>query len=236
MRTVSAKRLLACAGIALVMGCGKEAPKAETQATTIPPASTVAPATTVAPTAAPAGDFETPELGPIFVVYGEGGDMNNHFIPSGFMGDAAALKLDDKCATNPFKGATCIKITYATAQKQQGWAGIFWQDPENNWEGSATGAGYNLKGAKVLKFSIRGEKGGETIDKIGMGGKDKGLLDTGKKEQGPIKLTTAWQEMSIPLDGLDLQRIQNGFMFAIPTAGNDPSSVTFYLDDIRYEF
>ena len=95
-----------------------------------------------------------------FDVYTEKMSRKNHYIPSGYMGDYGDIKVNDRWKEQPRSGKSCIKIEY-TADRSQGasWAGIFWQNPANNW-GTRKG-GYDLTGAKRFTFWARGEEGGE---------------------------------------------------------------------------
>jgi len=54
--------------------------------------------------------------------------------PSGWMPATAAkdLKLDVKWKTFLSAGKTCIRVEYQN-KSGTGWAGIFWQQPANNW-------------------------------------------------------------------------------------------------------
>src|SRR4051812_24614518 len=69
-----------------------------------------------------------------FYVYADKGARVNHFAPSGWMGDYGDIKLNDADKENPADGQTAVKVTYV-AKGAQGanWAGIFWQQPPNNW-------------------------------------------------------------------------------------------------------
>ncbi|MFA5164840.1 MAG: hypothetical protein WC481_04690 [Candidatus Omnitrophota bacterium] len=176
-----------------------------------------------------------------FNVYSERSARDNHYIPSGWMGDWGDIKLDTGWKDNPHSGTTCIKITYTGEQKQgAGWCGIFWQNPANNW-GSKPG-GFDLTGAKKLVFWARGEKGGEMISKtqvgtlaeVKMGGITGEYADTDSASIGPLTLTPEWKEYSIDLTGKDLSYISGGFCFAASAADN-PEGFTIYFDDIYYE-
>ncbi|MCD6093959.1 MAG: hypothetical protein J7J51_04140, partial [Candidatus Omnitrophica bacterium] len=92
-----------------------------------------------------------------FPVYTDISSSDNHFIPSGWMGDYGDITLDENWQDNPHSGETCIKISYS-AEATQGnrWAGIYWQEPANNW-GEVEG-GFDLTGATKLTFWARGEK------------------------------------------------------------------------------
>ena len=116
-----------------------------------------APKTTAASSAAKtASSFKA------FAVYVENASKDNHFAPSGWMGDFGDLKLNQACTETPRSGNNCIKITYSAKMTQgAGWTGIFWQQPANNW-GEKKG-GYDLTGAKKLTFWARGANGGEKI-------------------------------------------------------------------------
>jgi hypothetical protein len=63
-----------------------------------------------------------------FAVYLENNSKQNHFAPSGWMGDYGDIKLDLACKENPRSGNSCIKIVYSAKSTQgAGWMGIYWQ-------------------------------------------------------------------------------------------------------------
>lgn len=163
-----------------------------------------------------------------FTVYEDRGSANNHYVPSGWMGNTKATKMDDGCATNPHGGKTCLKFEYAATDN---WAGVVWQDPANDW-GDQPG-GWNLTGAKKLKFWARGDKGDEIVSlKFGILGADKKFSDSASGELADVKLTKEWTEYSIDLAGKDLSRVKTGFCWSL---AGQASPVVFYLDDIRFE-
>ncbi|MCL2334503.1 MAG: hypothetical protein FWC57_00380, partial [Endomicrobia bacterium] len=62
-----------------------------------------------------------------FAVYVENNSKENHFAPSGWMGDYGDLKLNLASTEMPRSGNTCIKITYSAKMAQgAGWSGIYW--------------------------------------------------------------------------------------------------------------
>ncbi len=157
-------------------------------------------------------------------VYGDG--VEPFWYPSGYMGQVLALKVEENCRENPHRGETCMKISYLD---HYGWAGIFWQNPPNDW-GEKTG-GANLSKADTLVFWARGEKGGEKVS-FWMGGlKGKKFSDTASAKLGEVVLKKEWTRYRIALDGQDLSCIKSGFGFNLANEG-DP--FTFYLDDISY--
>jgi hypothetical protein len=177
--------------------------------------------------ASPGGEFKK------FFIYADRGYFKNHYIPSGWMGDYGDIKLNDAHPDKPYSRKSCIKVVY-TAQRKQGagWAGVYWQDPANNW-GNLKG-GYDLTGAKKLTFWARGDKGGEIITEFKMGGINGEHSDTASGSIGPITLGPDWKQYTIDLKDEDLSLVIGGFSFVISSMEN-PDGATFYLDDIAFE-
>jgi len=168
-----------------------------------------------------------------FNVYIDKNARGNHFAASGWMGDYSDVAFSDAWKENPHSGMSCIKITYRSNVSQGArWAGMYWQNPPNNW-GEKKG-GYDLTGAKRLTFWARGEKGGERIEEVKIGGLTGSYSDTDTVGIGPIILTREWQEYTINLEGRDLSYISGGFCWGTNLDVN-PDGAVFYFDDIRYE-
>jgi len=168
-----------------------------------------------------------------FPVYTDGRSPDNHYIPSGYMGDYSDITMDTSSFDNPHSGTTCIKIVYTNDSSQGArWAGVYWQNPANNW-GDRQG-GFDLTGATKLTFWARGEKGGERIEEFKMGGITGLYPDSDVAGIGPVLLNPEWTQYEIDLRGKDLSYISGGFCWATNLDVN-PDGVTFYLDDIRYE-
>ena len=168
-----------------------------------------------------------------FNVYTDKNARGNHYSPSGWMGDYSDIAFTDAWKEEPHSGISCIKVTYKpNASQGARWTGMYWQNPPNNW-GEKKG-GYDLTGAKKLTFWARGEKGGERIEEVKIGGLSGTYPDSDIAAAGPIILTKDWQEYSINLDGKDLSYISGGFVWASNLDVN-PNGCTFYLDDIKYE-
>ncbi len=168
-----------------------------------------------------------------FQVYADKGNRGNHYIPSGYMGDHGDIRLNDQYADKPHSGTTCIQVIYTGKKSQgQGWAGIFWQNPANNW-GSKKG-GFDLTGMTKLTFWARGAKGAEVIQKFQVGGIKGTYPDTAVAEMGPVELTDTWKQYTINLVGKDLSYISGGFNW-VTNSDLNPEGATFYLDDIKFE-
>ncbi|MDD2680161.1 MAG: hypothetical protein PHO03_05145 [Candidatus Omnitrophica bacterium] len=171
-----------------------------------------------------------------FVVYSDKNSRNNHYIPSGWLGDYSDIRMNDQSADNPKSGTTCIQFVYSAKKSQGlGWAGVYWQSPANNW-GNRKG-GFDLNGMNKLTFWARGAKGGEVLQKVmvGMNNKDKTYPDSASVEMGPIELTDAWKEYTVNLAGRDLSYINGGFGWATNSDLN-PEGATFYFDDVKFSY
>lgn len=168
-----------------------------------------------------------------FYVYADRSSLNNHFIPSGWMGDYGDIKYDSTSKEDPYLGDSCMKITYS-AKATQGarWAGICWQNPANNW-GNAD-AGFDLSRATKLTFWARGEKGGERIEEFKSGGIMGEFSDSDSSTIGPVILNKEWTQYTIDLKGKDMSYIIGGFCWST-NIDNNPEGATFYLDEIKYE-
>lgn len=160
-----------------------------------------------------------------FAVYAD--DMNGSpYAPSGYMGETAAIHLDEQSTTDPHSGKTCLQVVY---DKPDGWGGVVWQSPANDW-GDRPG-GFDLSAADTLQIWARGEHGGEKV-KLGFGliDRDKPFYDTAKGEI-EVTLTKQWQSFKIPLVRHNAGRIKTGFYWTLAGQGKP---VTFYLDDIAF--
>jgi len=161
-----------------------------------------------------------------FVVYDDGSDMP--YIPSGWMGNHAAIAMNDKHTDNPHSGRHCMQFQYRAADN---WGGIIFQHPANDW-GDAPG-GFDLSGASKLTFWARGEKGGEKVNFVmGVLKGDAKYPDSASAELKDVVLTAEWKQYTIDLSGKDLSRIKTGFGWSL---GGQGAPVTFYVDDIQYE-
>lgn len=168
----------------------------------------------------------------MFYVYSDKGSMQNHFAPSGWMGDYGDLKLNDNEKENCVDGKSCIKWTY-TAKGAQGanWAGAFWQQPPNNW-GDKPG-GFNLTGVKRLTFWAKSPDGAKMAE-FKVGGITGEHGDSDSQTIGPITLGKDWQKYTIDLADKNLSHIVGGFCFSASRDDN-PNGYTLYLDEIRFE-
>ncbi len=177
-----------------------------------------------------AKEFVPPQVSFPFVIYRESGEAEGPYVPSGYMGNMDAISMEMGWTENPRSGKTCIKAVY---NSDTSWGGVAWQNPENNW-GSYPG-GFNLTGAKQLRFWARVDEGAHSARitfKLGLGERRKAPYDSACIALEKAKVTSKWKEFAIPLKGQDLCRIITGFSWVVE--GED-RPVTFYLDDIVVE-
>lgn len=162
------------------------------------------------------------------VLYGPSTRGALPFTPAGYMGNAAAITMDDASTDAPHAGKTSLKVSYSASDN---WGGVVWQNPANDW-GDHPG-GWDLTGAKALTFWARGAQGGEVVTfQFGLLGKDKTYPDTATGKLDRVALTKTWKPYTLDLKGLDLSRIKTGFCWTLAATGKP---VTFYLDDIRWQ-
>lgn len=168
-----------------------------------------------------------------FVVYHDAKSDRNHYRPSGWMGDYGDIRLDENWPQQPAEGRSCLRIEYtAKGSQKHGWAGVYWQEPANNWGNK--GEGFNLNGAARLTFWARGERGGEKIAEFKVGGIRGTYSDSAQASIGPITLKRTWQRYAIDLTDKELSSIAGGFAWSANRDDN-PEGAIFYLDEIQFE-
>lgn len=174
-----------------------------------------------------------------FYVYSDYGlSKRLHFKPSGRMGDTLAMRMWGNCRQEPYAGQSCIKIVYDIYNSTAGpndllhkWAGIFWNNPPNNW-GIFPNQGYDLRKSKRLVFFAKGDKGGEKVEFF-MGGISGRYGDSGQSERKEFELTREWKRYEIPLSNVNLKYIIGGFGLSVSGDTNQEGAI-FYLDEIYY--
>lgn len=163
-----------------------------------------------------------------FYVYKDSYSKLNHFFSTGWMGDVYDMTYNDAWPVNPKSGKSCFRIRYsAKGSRGFGWAGLYWQDPANNWNVGQPKGGYNLTGARKLKFFARGENGGEMVE-FQAGG-----ISSEVRSSSVIELSREWLLYEIDLQGMNLSLVNGGFN-AIYTKDNNPGGCVFYIDEVYY--
>lgn len=176
-------------------------------------------------------------------VYKDAGQAANHFVPSGKMGDTGDITIDPTFRDNPHSGITSLRVVYSVKGTGPNaceyappckWAGLYWQEPANNWGKDPTlqGRGLDLSAFNRLRFWARADRPASIEFKVG------GLIgpygDSLTYPRGTVAaLSTNWREFEIDLSGADLTHIIGGFAWVTNWEAN-PRTVSFYLDDIRF--
>jgi hypothetical protein len=173
--------------------------------------------------------------------------VDDHFIASGYMGDAMVDPLsvvmtpkaqgeDETCGgerQNPIARGRCYRITYkpSSVASAPGWAGVFWQAHLSDW-GNLPGVRVE-SGARRVVFYAKGAVGGELVT-FGVGG----IMSAGMAHQDSfdkqitVTLTSAWQRYELSLAGESYDDVLGGFRWA---AGKATGDLTFLVDDIHWE-
>jgi exo-beta-1,3-glucanase (GH17 family) len=176
-----------------------------------------------------------PQIKGPFYIYSDAGSSNNHFVPSGWMGDYQSIVLDEAYTKDMVDGRTSQKWTYRYAGRTEKWSGVIWQNPRDNWNGDVPNSGYDLSKARYLEFYVRGEKGGEKIN-FGFGGLSGQYPDSTGAHFKSMILSNEWTKVSIIVDDFDLSNIHNGFEWVIDGTQNPQEDIAFYLDEMKYKF
>jgi exo-beta-1,3-glucanase (GH17 family) len=189
----------------------------------------------------------TPEpLDTALYIYKDAGWPDNHFSPSGYMGDMGDIHINQTYTEDPHSGNSAIEVVYdATGAAPYNcdsaspckWSGVYWLEPSHNWGWDPTlqGKGIDLSEYSRLKLWARAEQ--SCSIKFLVGGLDGPYGDSLKfpKEKVVVSLTERWQEIEIDLAGADLSHIIGGFAWIADWSMVSNESCTFYLDDIRFE-
>jgi hypothetical protein len=113
-----------------------------------------------------------------------------------------------------------------------GWAGIYWQYPQNNW---GTKPGYPISpGAKKITFMAKGDKGGEKVTFSAGGiGTNQPYADTVNVKKD-ITLTTTWTAYSLDLSAQSYTSVLAGFGWTMAAPATN-STAAFSVDDIQWQ-
>ncbi len=155
--------------------------------------------------------------------------LSANFFPSGWMGDAekGTAHLTTKPETVTIDGSARAAICFTYTRGAQGWAGVYWQHPENNW-GDVPGA--DLQGASRITFFAKGTNGGEIVDFISGGMNGKRYIDSYRISTGQAPLSREWTRYSLDLGGKDLSNVIGAFAWSAP--GVQSAAVEFCIADV----
>ena len=156
--------------------------------------------------------------------------VDEWFYPSGYMGDGELGGVDDQeiCATDRPVDArgTCHRFTWTPPTSSMGWAGVYWQHPDQNW-GSLAGLRVPV-GASAVRFTAWGETGGEVVSFVA------GMADPDgfERKLDGVVLSTTPTEYTLDLSTASYGKVVGGFGWV---AEGSTSAITFTVDNITWE-
>ena len=166
----------------------------------------------------------TPESLPVSV--------DDYWSPSGYMGDGEVGGILTTCPQRPESAVgVCHGFNWMPVDDGPGWAGVYWQYPENNW-GEPDENGERLPGltmpagAQSIRFSAWGETGTEVVSfAAGLAN-----IDGFSVERADIALTDEPVEYVIDLRNAEYTTIVGAFSWSASSVGGS----RFHIDDIHY--
>lgn len=169
--------------------------------------------------------------------------LETRYKPTGWMGDFGTKKeprLFVSKVPATVEGATVVSTRIEYRQgPDSGWAGIYWQYPENNW---GERIGLSLAGAKRVSFYARGERGGEIVEFISGGvaidDESKKFRDRFKKSTGEIILNANWTKYTLDLSTLtndELQSVIGAFAWVSVGGFDKDKRIVSYIANLKVE-
>ena len=146
--------------------------------------------------------------------------VDDHFSPSGWMGDISHLSLSTCTSPDPDCGGICHRFQWQPVNSN--WVGVLWQHPSNNW-GSEPGLEV-APGADRVRFTAFSPTNSSITFRVGSDA-------DGFQRETTIDLTSTptWYEIS--LDGVGYNDVSTGFGFV---ANGLPGLRDFSISDITW--
>jgi exo-beta-1,3-glucanase (GH17 family) len=150
------------------------------------------------------------------------------FVPSGFMGDADRVALDECAAEDRVHGRMSARGS-VRLDGAQGWGGAAWL-AAGGWNGGGTDLRAGGGGRTVLRFWARGIQGGEQVS---FGATDRRGT---RAETGWVRLDREWRRLEVDVGRLDRSAVVAGFWWVADRAHNPGrEAVEVLMDNVRYE-
>ncbi|MDR0974590.1 MAG: hypothetical protein LBL80_02730 [Ruminococcus sp.] len=181
-------------------------------------------------------------------VYNDFADGRNYYTQKAFMGDnyyAGNIPPMNEAAEGAYSGKTCISASIDL--NKEPWGGYMFINgvlkagetvPEADF-GDDPEAKVDLSGASRFVFYAKGETGREEVEFLigGLGNDGKPYPDSTKYSMGYINLKKDWTKYEIDVSKLNMSEIGCGFAWVTNDTQNSPATdITFYLDEMYYEF
>lgn len=163
-----------------------------------------------------------------FYVYEDERSSGNSYQDIAYMGSSnngsdGSMSIDKGCADEPFLGDSCMAITY-TPKSESHWAGMMWLSGAQNFPPNPPVKGVDASQAERLIFWARGS------------GATKFFIenDAGDQVSTYEPLAEEWTEYTLDIPS-DWETVCIGFGWASNYDDADGGTMTFYVDDIRFE-
>jgi hypothetical protein len=181
-------------------------------------------------------------------VYNDFADGRNYYTQKAFMGDnyrQENIPPMNEAAEGAYSGKTCISASIDL--NKEPWGGYMFINgvlkagetiPEADF-GDSPEAKVDLTGASRFVFYAKGETGREEVEFLigGLGYDGKPYPDSAKYSMGYKNLSKNWTKYEIDVSKLDMSEIGCGFAWVTNDTQNAPATdITFYLDEMYYEF
>ena len=127
--------------------------------------------------------------------------VDDHFVPTGWMGDVGALALASCTSPDPDCGGRCHRLEWTAIG--EGWFGVLWQHPPNNWGGSPGLA--VAPGADRVRFKAWSDTGMHVTFRVG------GSSADGFERAISVNLDAVPREFEIELAGVAYDDVATGF-------------------------
>ncbi len=156
--------------------------------------------------------------------------LDDHYAPSGFMGDAPARVTTETCPVDAWCSGACRRFRYRAGEASDGWAAVAWMHPEGNWTGRQPGVPVPSN-TRLVTFRAWGAEGGETVSFF-VGNWD---VDGFSQKLDDVVLESSPRSYRIELDAGLRDDLVFGFGWAAPTPAQDLdfriADVTFHAAD-----
>jgi len=160
--------------------------------------------------------------------------LDSRFSASGWFADGEAPNhVTYKRVPEDVNGQQKIVTIISYHPGPQGFAGIYWQYPANNW---GQYPGLNLSGAHAITFFAKGEHGGEIVEFKSGGISGKRYKDSYQAvSTGPVILNQQWTPYKINLSGSNLSNVIGAFVWVVSAKDNGNRNVTTFITDVQVE-
>ena len=164
----------------------------------------------------------------VFYVYKDDMSGENNYLDIAYMGgenngNDGSMSIDKRCPDDPVSGKSCMKLTYSPKDSSH-WAGMLWLSGDKNFPPNPPVKGVDTSQAKRLTFWAKGNGAANFFIEDGKG----------NKSLEYVELTDDWEQYTLIVpEGWDM--ICVGFGWASNYDDADEATMTFYLDEIRFE-